>query len=266
MRILACVWTAPLRHPDRQASAATVTDGLQSANRTAPKAATEIGKESVTQRKLASIPVTEPRRRPDILNRQEVNMNNATMLDHEELMHLAITASANADYGNAIAYLKLSIGRDDAPASSHFLLGCEYAQISMHDRALAHMHKAVEMDADMAIARFQLGMLYLTLGDGETSQQTLEPLEQLADDHPLAWFSRGLRHLIADNFEAALYNLQQGLPLNRTNPALNANMQRVMKGIAEHLAKRDEAAANDTADTGETPHVLMSAYAGAAAN
>ena len=90
-------------------------------------------------------------------------MSNSILagLDQAERMQLALQAGAANEAGSAIAYLKEAVARPDATAQAHYLLGAEYAQLGMFDRAAGEMEAALALDQTLYTARLQLGLLCL---------------------------------------------------------------------------------------------------------
>ncbi|SFG88397.1 Tetratricopeptide repeat-containing protein [Duganella sp. CF458] len=192
-------------------------------------------------------------------------MNNPVLsiLDQTELMQLALEADRNNDSGSALAYLKEAGGRPDASAPVLLLLGAHYASLQLHERAIQALEMALVADPQLAIARFQLGMLYLSTGNGARAAETMQPLEDLDHDNALHHFGRGLRSLVKDELSAALEHLQRGITLNKDNPALNADMQHIIDEINKAPAGQTPAAAAPApADSGDSQHVMLSAYTG----
>jgi len=162
-------------------------------------------------------------------------------LSQGELLALALEASRRLDTGHAMAYLKEACSRTDAQPQALFMLGSEYAQLGLMEEAKAHMARAVEAAPGFAIARFQLGMLHITSGEVEHARAAWEALAELPEGHPqryLTAFHRGMLHLVADEFDAAIAELQQGLAQNQENEALNGDMRKVIDAI-EHLPGRE---------------------------
>lgn len=187
-----------------------------------------------------------------------------SLLDQAELLQLALNASAANDSGTAIAYLKEATSRPDATAIAHYILGAEYAQSKLYDRAAAEMGKAVEIDPGLSIARLQLGLLWLSGAAADKAVEVLTPLMDLSETDPLRLFGKGLCHLIKDEFIDATECLQNGIKLNETNPALNSDMQKILNEIVVVLNKAEtpqvmvaEAPAEAEEDG---QHVLLSAY------
>ncbi len=192
-------------------------------------------------------------------------MTNATlaMLDQTELFQLGLNASTSGDSGSAIAYLKEATARADASALAHYLLGAEYAQIKLYERAIDAMEAAIALDPALAIARLQLAMLWLGANDNARATVTLAPLQELAPHDPLQRFGSGLLHLVRGELAEAQRCLGEGVALNTANPALNGDMQRVMREIETLQSGAAAPAAPAVAsqpDGGQ--HILLSAYTG----
>ena len=177
-------------------------------------------------------------------------------LDQAELMQLALNAASIGDSGAAISYLKEAVSRPDAQAPAHYLLGAEYAQIKMYDRAIAEMEAAIALDPALSIARFQLGLLWLTTGNAINASEVLLPLEELGSSNALAHFGRGLMHLMRDEFADAVSCLNEGISLNSANPALNSDMQKIIDEVQK--ISWEGKSAEEKTDHG--PHILISAY------
>ena len=187
-------------------------------------------------------------------------MTNDTLakLDQAELFKLALHATGSGDSGAAIAYLKEAVERPDATAMAHYLLGAEYAQIGMFDRATDHMEAAIALAPALAIARLQLGLLWLGANQLERGVEVLTVLQELSEHDPLRHFGSGLLQLAQGDAAAARQSLRSGMALNTANAALNADMQRIVEKIEQSGAVPAELEAE--AEGGQ--HVLLSAYTG----
>lgn len=189
-------------------------------------------------------------------------------LDQNELIQLALNAGATGDSGAAIGYLKEAVVRPDAGALAHYLLGAEYAQAEMFDRAVDQMEAALAIDPALAIVRLQLGLLWLSGGFGDKARSVLEPLREGAEDNYLRMFGEGLLDLIDDRLVQAVEQLRSGIAHNTVNAPLNGDMQRIVDAA---LAAIDATPAPAADDNGAVPeeganeearHVLLSAYMG----
>lgn len=72
---------------------------------------------------------------------------SAPTLDSEELLHLALIDIGKADHEGAIDKLKRAVGSSSDDARLHFLLGAEYAEIGLQDRAKESTSKALVVGA-----------------------------------------------------------------------------------------------------------------------
>lgn len=180
------------------------------------------------------------------------------MLDQAELFQLALSVSGAGDSATAIAYLKEAVSRPDATAAAHYLLGAEYAQIRLYDRAMDEMEAAIALDPALWTARLQLALLYLGANKEERAGDALRPLAELGDDPALQQFAKGLLALIAEDMAGAVSALADGIERNQANPALNGDMQR----IVDEIGRRQEAAPPVAEDSDGSEHILLSAYAG----
>lgn len=192
-------------------------------------------------------------------------MSNApfALLDQAELQQLALNASTSNDSASAIALLKEAVSRPDATAIAHYLLGAEYAQITMYERAIGEMEAAIALDPGLAMARLQLGMLLLGADKTQRATEILSPLNDLAENNFVRKFGAGLQHLGREDLSMASACLAEGIVLNQSNPALNNDMQNIIHQIesrqsAGRMPQRDAAPAAEE----ETRHVMLAAYTG----
>lgn len=188
-----------------------------------------------------------------------------SMLDQAELLQLAMNASTAVDSGSAIAYLKEAVARADATGAAHYLLGAEYAQIGMYERAVSEMESALALDPALATARLQLGLLWIGAGAVERAAMVLAPLAELAPDDALRHFGAGLCLLIDNQLDQAVVRIEQGMAHNTSNAPLDQDMRKILNGIAKVRAGAGApapAAAPAAAADADTQHVLLSAYTG----
>jgi tetratricopeptide (TPR) repeat protein len=186
-----------------------------------------------------------------------------SLLDQAELLQLALNASAADDSGTAIAYLKEAVSRPDATSVAHYILGAEYAQIKMYERAAGEMEAALALDPALAIARLQLGLLWLTGGNAAQALIVLGPLAELPETEALRLFGQGLCHLASNELPQARELLLAGIAANTQNPPLNGDMQRMIAEIdAQGAAPAPAAEPEPEAGAEDAHRMLLSAYTG----
>jgi len=127
--------------------------------------------------------------------------------------------------------IQAAVARDPRNAQLRYLLGAELAQQKEYPAAVIEMRNALELDSSLHFARFQLGLLFLTMAEPANSIATWAPLEALDDDAPLKLFKRGLEALIRDDFPACVALLRQGIELNTQNAPLNRDMSMVIERV-----------------------------------
>jgi tetratricopeptide (TPR) repeat protein len=176
--------------------------------------------------------------------------------DAAELLRLALAASAGNDSEASIGFLKRAIALDERAAEPHYLLGAEYAGKGLYEQAVAEMQAALARKPELAAARFQLGLLFLTMARIEEAATTWGLLDMLPAEHPFLLFKTGLLHLVRDEFDQAASFLQAGMARNHENQALNRDMQLVLDQIAR---VRAGTAGSEPAEA-SAQHFLVSTY------
>lgn len=137
-----------------------------------------------------------------------------------------------------------------------FFRGSILASLEQYDEAQVSMRAALTCAPDYAIARFQLGFLELTSGQAQAAIASWRPLHALSPDNPLRSFATGLEHLIRDEFEAAIEQLEAGIARNLETPPLNGDMSLIVEKTRELLGSKS---------AGDEPvsaaHLLLRQYA-----
>lgn len=182
--------------------------------------------------------------------------DSLTVLSQAELLALALDASRRQDSGHALAYLKEAAGRADATAQVLFLLASEYAQLGMTTEALTHMESAVALDPSFPIARFQLGMLHVTMGNAMAARVAWAAMEG-SETGFLGAFARGMLSLLDDQFDEAKALLLTGIELNSFNEPLNLDMRKVVEAIDALPGRIKVAPAEDAPEVAQPPGSLV---------
>jgi Tfp pilus assembly protein PilF len=154
-----------------------------------------------------------------------------SVLDADELVALALRATQRGDTQAALGHLERAVARDPRHGPAHHLRAGLYAGQKRFDLAIPEMQLAVELDADPAPARFELGMMLLSTGRIEEARRAWQPLEALGEEHALFLFQRGMLAMVADRFDETLADLERGIARNHANPSLNREMQKVIERV-----------------------------------
>lgn len=159
-----------------------------------------------------------------------------------------------------IAELRRAAVNDPRNGEIRYLLGAELAQQQRYDEAVLELSAAIALNPLLHTARFQLGLLHLTMAQVHHATAVLAPLENLEDDQPLKHFKRGLDALAVDNFPEAVASLERGIQLNRDNPPLNADMKLLLDRIRATMANNAEAAARSSDEQSNVVRTDFSLY------
>jgi len=127
--------------------------------------------------------------------------------------------------------IRAAVAQNPRNAELRYLLGAELAQQKEYEAAVIEMHTALQLDPTLHFARFQLGLLYLTMAQPANSLATWAPLEDLDETEALKFFKRGLEALIRDDFDTCVGLLRQGIKLNKQNDPLNFDMTMVIDRV-----------------------------------
>jgi tetratricopeptide (TPR) repeat protein len=132
--------------------------------------------------------------------------------------------------------LEQAVRADPENAKLHHLLAAEYAQAGQPDRAKAEFFHAITLDPAAHVARFQLGLLFLTMGESTAAVRVWQPLESLPEDAALRHFALGLEALIHGDSHLCREMLAAGIAGNSANPPLNEDMCRILARLGTEAA------------------------------
>jgi len=166
-------------------------------------------------------------------------------LNQEELLHLAIESIRQGDHGVAISYLKEGVEKFPDDPKIAYVLGAEYAQIGMFEKAEAEMRRAIDLDPHLHTASFQLGLMLLTQGRAQDAAHSWEALNALPETHCLWLFKTGLNHMVAGENNQARKYIEDGIQANDFSPELTKDMLMVL----EDLPKDEDVLENEATDT-----------------
>lgn len=183
-------------------------------------------------------------------------------LDAEELYFLAIDALQRSERDKALAFIKESVAIE-ATSQNVYLLGTMYADLKMFDRAIEAYAAVLDADPEHLIARLQLGLIRLLIGERDQACEDWKELTTLPEDHFLTYFGRGLTAFAQDDLKSARDLLTEGFRLNDEVPTLNSDLGRIVTGIDEALGAQSETAeskAEVKEEGSATGEYFLSAY------
>lgn len=148
---------------------------------------------------------------------------------------------AGSDPDAAVAKADELLAEFPQDARLHFLRGSLLIGLERHIEAHQSLSRAVEIEPDYVLARFQLGFFQLTSGEVENALTTWARLDLLPDGHYLRHFVSGLRCLIRDDFEGAKRELELGIAANDENAPMNSDMQLLIAECDKGLGSQGSA-------------------------
>ncbi|MDH5326177.1 MAG: tetratricopeptide repeat protein [Gammaproteobacteria bacterium] len=160
-------------------------------------------------------------------------------VDAEQLLDLALQASQAHDTQKSIGLVKLALEKAPEDVRMWYMLGSLYADMGLYDKSLQHLETALQIDAGYGIARFHLGLLYLTMGDRDKAEQIWQKLEELGESHYLMLFKSGLLCIADDKASEGIDKIKQGIDRNAINEELNQDMESVIANAT--LALKEQA-------------------------
>jgi tetratricopeptide (TPR) repeat protein len=136
--------------------------------------------------------------------------------------HAQLTTAAQCvekgDFEGALVQLKSLIEAQPRHELAIGMLAGIYAQIGMHDRAIKHFNRVLEINPANALARFQLGLSQLTSAQQAAAIETWKPALKRRDDF-LSRFYSALALMQSNRIEEAgilLRETEKLMPRNHT--------------------------------------------------
>ena len=181
-------------------------------------------------------------------------MDNASRFD--QLIAQGLAASAEDRSGAALELFARASAIEPASGVPHFLMGSEHASAGDMQAAELAFANAVLLAPDFHIARYQLGLLQFSSQRAAVALLTWQPLSSLPDSEPWCHLVRGFAALAEDRLQDSLTHLRRGLERNVDNPALAADIGKVMEAVAALVQQQSPGEKPDGAGT----HILLSGY------
>jgi tetratricopeptide (TPR) repeat protein len=147
--------------------------------------------------------------------------------------------------------LRLLIKQYPWDSRLHFLEGSVLAGQQRYDEGRAAMAKALEIEPNYALARFQLGFLDFSSGRAAEAIGVWASLERSGGDDALKHFVAGLKALAAEDYAVCIRLLEEGVELNTEYPIISSDMQLIidelrakgLTGLIRHELEQDESSA-----------------------
>ncbi len=179
----------------------------------------------------------------------------------EALLHSALQAAHVDDDEAMMALLRDSVRAHHHNPTAHYLLGAGFAQRKQFGDAVLHMTTAVDQAPQMAVARLQLGLLWITQANPAAALAQLGPLAELPEGQAVRHFGEGLSALCRDDLATAEQQLLKGLAAECDNALLRADMQQLLAAVQARLCALLPGAQLPAAEAVSVSHdMAISAY------
>ena len=138
------------------------------------------------------------------------------------------------------AHAKTSIEGDDADEYCHWAMTCAHLLSKHHDRALASLRRALEINPNCSLVHGSMGTVLAWAGDAEVSIDRNELALRINPQDPTNFFRHfglALAHYIAGRYREAAHH---GAAVSETRPAWWLGQLIYCASLAK-LGRRDEA-------------------------
>jgi tetratricopeptide (TPR) repeat protein len=181
---------------------------------------------------LGIVFVTVPSRAAAWRRRARSLKPGAAMLDAEEYFHLALHASAAGDHHACMTYLEEVLRREPRNARAIYLMAVQHAELGLTQRAIAGIKRALSIEPDLEIARFQLGLLLMF--DSNQPSEAKDYLERLcvSENRALRAYSEAMIAMVDNEPGLARQKLAVGLSESAPDSPLSLLMRRLFERMS----------------------------------
>ncbi len=178
--------------------------------------------------------------------------------DSEESFFLALNAISEGSHDRAINHLK-EINSGEYHGRAQYLLGAEYAEIGMYERAKQFFQAAIAEESVREMAILQKGLLHVFLAENDDAKLCLSSILQNVDEeNPLYWFAHGISLSLDAKYQEAIDSLSKGIKLNHVNEPLNQDMQNYIASLSRlELGEIDSSGKNSVTKTLEVNNKFL---------
>ncbi|GLS04405.1 hypothetical protein GCM10007860_15520 [Chitiniphilus shinanonensis] len=159
----------------------------------------------------------------------------------EGLLTQGITASTQGNVEEALRIFFETTQEYPQDFAAHFLYAAELASAKRYPEATQFYARALALQENNAICRFQYGLLLLTMGDESESSEVLAPLLKLPDASYMKQFSLALTLIGQGLPHEAEMPLRKGLASNADVPDLNRDMTLLLQRVLAHTNQQQQA-------------------------
>ncbi len=152
--------------------------------------------------------------------------------DSEEHFFLALNAISEKAHDRAIDHLK-EITSGEYYSRAVYLLGAEYAEIGMYDRAKQSFQSIIDVEPLKEMVRLQKSLLHIFLDEQHEARLCLGQLVEVRNEASfIYWFAQGMLVSLDSQNQKAIECLKKGVELNKVNEPLNDDMRKYIERLS----------------------------------
>jgi tetratricopeptide (TPR) repeat protein len=148
------------------------------------------------------------------------------------LFDLALNAGADGDHHACMAYLEEVLEREPCNARAIYLMAVQHAELGLTQRAIAGIKRALSIEPDLEIARFQLGLLLMF--DSNRPDDAKDYLERLCVSQNLALRAYSEAMIAMADNEPGL--ARQKLAVGLSESAPDSPLSLLMRGLFARMS------------------------------
>jgi tetratricopeptide (TPR) repeat protein len=154
----------------------------------------------------------------------------------DSLLFKAVSLITKERYRPALKILRRAMTLVPADARIHFFSAAAHAELGSYKRALTEFQHVLQLEPDHVLARLQLGLVAMRVGEHTYARETWAPFTDANDDSVPCLFARAMFLLLDNDPAAGLQTLRQALAADSRESPLRAQMQLWVKQIESRLA------------------------------
>lgn len=147
------------------------------------------------------------------------------------LLNQATEFGKKREFDHAIETLKTLISHSPNHELALGMLASIYAEIGLYDRAIENFEKALDLNADNPLVRFQLGLIQFKNGDPQQALDTWAPA--LNQNDFMLHFHSGLALRELNRIDEARQMFAQANKTMPSNHALHAQLQEIRESLGD---------------------------------
>lgn len=159
------------------------------------------------------------------------------MLDFEEYLQLALHAGVSGNSHASLTYLHEALRLEPRNARATYMLATQHVRLGLVERGVRGLQTALALDPTMEPARFQLGLILVSMQRPAPAREQFSLL-LASPDAVLSNYAAAMLAMIDGDFAQARQKISSGLTCAQTNAELAGVMKRLLDELPSAEAAR----------------------------